>query len=94
MSTLEKARIRKWMLMAVTSAKGGNGVTIQDIKEFLDSKQQGLSIKPGTKFILRSFLKSSHVERKDGKYVKKSKNKKPAKEMNKLARRIQNIQVN
>ncbi|GBM56757.1 hypothetical protein AVEN_211092-1 [Araneus ventricosus] len=80
-STAEKAKIRRWMLMAVTNGKGSSGVTIQHIKKFLDSKQGGLSSKAETKLILSRLLETGHLEKTDGKYViKKSKKKTPDKE--------------
>ncbi|KAF8773953.1 hypothetical protein HNY73_016558 [Argiope bruennichi] len=80
MSTLEKAKIRKWILMAVASDKSNKGVTIQHIKKFLDSKQDGLSNKPEMKLILKRLLETGHLKKKDGKFViKKSKNKAPVK---------------
>ncbi|GBL91956.1 hypothetical protein AVEN_102532-1 [Araneus ventricosus] len=64
-----------------TSVKGSNVVTIRHVKKFLDSKQEGLAMKPETKFILKRLLETGHLEKKDGKYViKKSKKKSPGKE--------------
>ncbi|KAF8773954.1 hypothetical protein HNY73_016559 [Argiope bruennichi] len=85
MSSAEKAKIRKWILLAVASVKGSNGVTIQHIKKFLDTKQDGLSMKPETKLILKRLLETGHLKKKDGKYViKKSKKMAPSKETKKV----------
>ncbi|KAF8774232.1 hypothetical protein HNY73_016807 [Argiope bruennichi] len=81
MSTAEKAKIRKWILMAAASLKGNNGVTVQHIKKFLDTKKDGLSNKPETKLILNRLLETGHLKKKDGKYVIKRSNKTPGKEM-------------
>ncbi|KAF8764017.1 hypothetical protein HNY73_022140 [Argiope bruennichi] len=81
-TTAEKAKIRKWILTAVTNSKDSKGVTTQHIKKFLDSKQDGLSSKPVIMLVLKRLLETGHLVKKDGKYViKKSKRKIPGKDM-------------
>ncbi|GBM26281.1 hypothetical protein AVEN_66520-1 [Araneus ventricosus] len=82
MTISEKAKVRKWMLMADASSKGSNGVTIHHMENFLDSKQSGLSSKPETKLILKNLVETGRLAKKDGEYaIKKSKKKTPGKEM-------------
>ncbi|KAF8764016.1 hypothetical protein HNY73_022139 [Argiope bruennichi] len=90
-TTAEKAKIRKWILMAVANSKDSKGVTTQHIKKFLDSKQDGLSSKPETMLLLKRLLETGHLAKKDGKFViKKPKKKSPGKEVKRSKSPVKN----
>ncbi|KAF8773956.1 hypothetical protein HNY73_016561 [Argiope bruennichi] len=94
MPATEKDKIRKWILMAVASVQISKGMTIQQIKKFLDSKQDGLSMKPEMKLILKRLLETGHLKKKEGRYVIKRSKKIPGKKTKRAKSPIRNAGQN
>ncbi|GIX87680.1 ENTH domain-containing protein [Caerostris extrusa] len=84
-SSMERNKIRRWILMAVSNIKGNIGATIFHIRKFLDSKQNGISNKPEMKLMLKRLLESGYLVKNEGKYkVKNLKKKSTGKEKQKV----------
>ncbi|GBM18935.1 hypothetical protein AVEN_1564-1 [Araneus ventricosus] len=65
----EMNKIRRWILKSVSKATPETAVTLYSIKKFLDSKQNGLSINPETKLVMKRLTESGHLVKIDGKYI-------------------------
>ncbi|GBN30550.1 hypothetical protein AVEN_168085-1 [Araneus ventricosus] len=64
----EMNKIRRWILKSISKATPETAVTLYSIKKFLDSKQNGLSINPETKLVMKRLTESGHLVKIDGKY--------------------------
>ncbi|GBN24147.1 hypothetical protein AVEN_11319-1 [Araneus ventricosus] len=62
----EMNKIRRWILKSVSKATPETAVTLYSIKKFLDSKQNGLSINPETKLVMKRLTESGHLVKIDG----------------------------
>ncbi|GFS75994.1 uncharacterized protein NPIL_302351 [Nephila pilipes] len=64
----EKNQIRRWILKSVAETTRKTAVTLNAIKKFLDSKQNGISGKPDTKLMIKRLLDSGHLIKVDGRF--------------------------
>ncbi|GFQ97875.1 uncharacterized protein TNCT_392341 [Trichonephila clavata] len=65
----EKYQIRRWILKCVAETTCKTAVTLNAIKKFLDSKQNGISGKPEIKLIIKRLLDSGHLVKVENRFA-------------------------
>ncbi|GBM64824.1 hypothetical protein AVEN_178555-1 [Araneus ventricosus] len=91
---VEMNKIRRWILKSVSKATPETAVTLYSIKKFLDSKQNGLSINPETKLVMKRLTESGHLVKIDGKYFdgkNSPKDKQPPAQKRKSGSELKNL---
>ncbi|KAF8783260.1 hypothetical protein HNY73_013449 [Argiope bruennichi] len=94
---VEKNKIRRWILKYVSKTTPATAITLQSIKKFLDSKQNGLSVNPETKLIIKRLTETGRLVKIDGKFSdgkNSSKDQQPPAQKRKSKSELKNLAKN